>query len=97
MSRVLRVRVLVLVNAPKRVWRNNHVVLKHLSMDSGLRRSFKSSLPRSMHDDPILQANASLICSQISAIRMSSVSTVFWVGPRLMSAITPLLILSAVA
>ena len=73
------------------------MVLKHVSIESGILRICKSGSPRSMHVDSMLQANPGLNFSHISASEFSSASMVFWVIPRLPSAIRPLLVLPAIS
>ena len=73
------------------------MVLKHLSMDSGLRRRFKSVLLSSMCRYSMLQVRARCRCAQISARSLSSSNIAFLVGLLLPSVLTPLLTLLAVA
>ena len=74
-----------------------HMVLKCLSMDSGICRRHDSGLPRSMCRASMLQARDGFKRVQASASRLSSTSMEFLVGPRLQFALTSLLILSVVA
>ena len=66
-SGMLRVRSLVLMNVQSRVRRYDHVCLKHLSMNIGLRQRCNSGLPRSMHRASMLQSKARFRCIQMSA------------------------------
>ena len=77
MSGILRARFLVLMNDPNCVRRKEHIVLKCLSIDSGLRWSCKSSSPRIIHNGSMPHDNDGLICSQISASSLSSKSIEF--------------------
>ena len=66
-SVMLKVRFMVLMHATSYVRRYEHVVLKHLSMDSGLKWRINSGSPRSMYDNSLPKDKAVLRCSQISA------------------------------
>ena len=72
------------------------MVLKRVSVESGLLRTFKSGLPRSTHDNSTLDANEDLSYFQMSASMFSYANMEFCVGPHFPSVITPLLIMSVV-
>ena len=57
-SAMLRVRILVLIHAPRFVRRHEHAVMKCLCIDSGLWWGYKSGSLRSAHSDSILHAKA---------------------------------------
>ena len=69
---MLRERFLVLTHAPNYARKYENIILKHLSMDVVLWRSCNSSSTRSMNNDSMLQSNAGLSFSQMSASRLSS-------------------------
>ena len=84
-SRMTKIRFLVLIQTSNWLQRYKHVILKYLSMDSGLRQRCK------------LQAKSGFRCVQTSASRFSFTNETFLVGPLLPSTRMPLLMLSAVA
>ena len=86
---MLSARFLVLMYTHSYVQGYEYVVMKHLSMDSGVCRSCKSGSPRSMHEESMLQANASLSCYQMPASKLSSANMAFWTGRRFPSATKP--------
>ena len=65
-SEMLIVRSLELTHMPSWVRMYEHVVLKSLSMHSGLRQSCNSGRPRSVCRASTLQARASFRCTQMS-------------------------------
>ena len=97
LCRLLSVWFLVLISITSCLWMQQSMVLKWLSMESGLQQTCKASFPRSMHNDSTLRANSGLRCYQMSDSRFSSARIAFWVGFRFQSAAIPLFILSVVS
>ena len=73
-----------------------HMVLKCLSIDSGIPRRFNSGFPKSMHRASMLQARACIEHVQMTASSLSSTNT-FLLVPRLPFTLMLLLMLSVVA
>ena len=97
LSSMLSTRFLMLMCAPRCALRQEHEVLKHLSMDSELRQSCKSGFPKSIRKDSMLQANTGLSYFHTHASKFSSNSIELCTGPCLLHVTAPFLIMPSVA
>ena len=76
---------------------HEHMVLKYLSIDSGIMRKHNSGFTMSIRRASMPQATAGIRCANMSARRLSSAKIAFLVGPMLPFTKTPLLKLSDIA